>query len=84
MAPKIDFLYPFDKGFFGKTLLSSKTVLPKNYRPSKLKWDSVDDIIKYFDNKMFKQRLTRSPKTDIVEIQPTVSNNNTLTNFLGY
>lgn len=84
MAPKIDFLYPFDKGFFGKNLSASKSVLQKNYRPSKLKFDSIDDMTKYFDNEMFQQRLTGSPKTDIVEKQPKVSNNNTLTNFGEY
>ena len=54
MAMKVDFLYPFDKGFFGKTLLagaqdnavqksSLKKVMPDSIRIGVVKNDSIKD-----------------------------------------
>ncbi len=40
-------LNPFDKGFFGSTLIGAKRPLPKNFKPSKLEFDSADDFNKY-------------------------------------
>ena len=85
MAPKVDFFYPFDKGFFGKTLAqAAKQPLPEGFIPSKLKLDSIDDLVKYFDSKLFSpQPLERSPKVDKVVIKQPLAANKDF-DFWGY
>ena len=67
MIRKVNSLNPFDKGFFGQNLLNAKKNMPQNVIPSKFKADSIDDLLKYFDEKMFKKvTLEKAPKTDMV------------------
>ncbi len=84
MAPKVDFLYPFDKGFFGETLFTRTKKNIKDFKPSKITRDSIDDFVEYFDNKLFNfsQKLERSPMTDTVEKQALVADYG-LQNLLG-
>lgn len=49
---------------FGQPTLS----WAKNAKPSKpAKMTSIDDFNKYFENKMFKRNLEKSPKADVLE-----------------
>lgn len=58
---KFDIFYPFDRGFFGKTLGTSvKNGLRVVCEKSKGKLDSVDDLNHYFAQKM-KSNLERMP-----------------------
>lgn len=67
MAPRVDFLYQFDKGFFGKTLLSTAQIKSgKNIHPTKVISDSISDFNKYFESK-FLNTLEKTPKTDAFE-----------------
>lgn len=60
---KLTSLNAFDKGFFGKTLVSGKSV-GKISKPSNLKQDSVDDLLAHFD--LFKNppKLEKMPAKD--------------------
>ncbi len=70
MAYKVDFLYPFDKGFFGKTLADSANKAVKIDNPSNLKMDSVDDLVKHFKDECIRCAFERSPKVDSFEVKP--------------
>ena len=67
MSYKVNIFYPFDKGFFGKTLTSSNRVSAQLESHSNLKLDSVDDMIKHFRDECVKYACERSPKADIYE-----------------
>ena len=70
VASKIDYFYPFSKGFFGKTLLGQKqNVIEKKVLFMNVTHDSLSDFMKHFDDKIWKQNLERSPKTDIVKLE---------------
>lgn len=85
MTPQVDFLYPFDKGFFGKTLYKMAKENTKDFKPSKITRDSIDDLVEYFDKKLFNYmpKLERSPRVDTVEKRTTVVNQG-LSNFWEY
>ena len=83
MIRNVDFLYPFDKGFFGQNLLNAKKIMPKNIIPSKFKPDSIDDFLKYFDEKMFRRAsLERTPKSDMMITAQSLTGKQG--NFWGY
>lgn len=59
---KIDIFYPFDKGFFGKTLMTPiKDGLKVAREGSKIQLDSIDDLNHYFSQKLMKSNLERVP-----------------------
>ncbi|MCM1338699.1 MAG: hypothetical protein NC191_03410 [Muribaculaceae bacterium] len=67
MAPKVNVLYPFDKGFFGGTLMKASS--SSNIRPGKAAMlDSVSDFTKHFEDLITKQfQLEKAPKADKFE-----------------
>lgn len=70
MSVKVDYFYPFSKGFFGKTLSGSKNnKLLKEPVLEKVMPDSTSDFSKHFENKIVQQYLERSPKVDVVQIE---------------
>lgn len=70
MSFKVDFLYPFDKGFFGKTLSAwSKSHAGEGIKPYKIEMSSIDDFNKHFADKFFEHRLERTPETDKYTLQ---------------
>ena len=73
MAMKVDFLYPFDKGFFGKTLLAgAQDNAVRNPLLKRVMPDSISDFMKHFENKMYKHSLERAPKADTYEVSEPV------------
>lgn len=70
MTYKITSLNPFDRGFFGSTLLKQRK-FPKNFTPSKLEQDSIDDF-----NKHFCQKILMTKKADSKKIQQVQTLNN--------
>lgn len=58
MSYKVSFniIDGFSKGFFGGTMTSVKRSLPANYKPSKLKFDSIDDLNEYFHKMVMESR----------------------------
>lgn len=72
MSYKVNIFYPFDKGFFGKTLTTNNRAAVKLEKSSNLQLDSADDFIKHFQDSCIKRRFERSPKSDSYESkQPT-------------
>lgn len=67
MSYKVNIFYPFDKGFFGKTLSTFKNEGAKITQTTELKQDSVDDMIKYFKDKCVKMSFERTPFNDSYE-----------------
>ncbi len=62
---KIDIFYPFDKGFFGKTLMTPiKEGLKVTREGSKLQLDSIDDLNHHFALQLMKSNLERVPETE--------------------
>lgn len=71
MAAKIDFLYPFDKGFFGKTMRNStpfETAKQTAYK--KVMPDTLSDFMRHFEMKMKQQTFERVPQKDTYEPLP--------------
>lgn len=66
---KVNLFYPFDKGFFGKTLMSPMERVIKHGKPSKVEMSSIDDFNKYFADKLFHCPLERSPKADVLDVK---------------
>lgn len=64
---KVNLFYPFDKGFFGKTLMSPMERVIKHGKPSKVEMSSIDDFNKHFADKLFRSVLERTPKADVYD-----------------
>ncbi len=64
---RITSLNKFDKGFFGSTLMGAKRPLPKNFKPSKLEFDSADDLNRYFHEQIIKVAKKEQKRT----VQPS-------------
>ena len=62
-------LNSFDKGFFGSTLIGTRRPLPKNFKPSKLEFNSADDINKYLLEQM--KKVTAKAKKSAVKSSAT-------------
>lgn len=67
-------LNPFDKGFFGSTLMGARKPLPRNFKPSKVEFDSVDDFNKHFQQEILHSAKKNSsnknlPKTQNVKVK---------------
>lgn len=80
MTYKITSLNPFDRGFFGSTLLKQRK-FPKNYTPSKLEQDSIDDLNKHFLQKMFMFKKADSKKIQLTQAlnnEPVIQDEHTL------
>jgi len=45
----------FSKGFFGGTMMGVRRPMPAKFKPSELKFDSVDDFNNYFHRLMATQ-----------------------------
>lgn len=70
MSVKVDYFYPFSKGFFGKTLSAQKNnKLVNEPVLNKVKPDSISDFSKHFENKMTQHCLERAPKVDAFQIE---------------
>ncbi len=69
MAPKVDFLYPFDKGFFGSSLLAASKHTPSGkVQKAERLMDSVSDFTKHIEDMIIsKLKLEKSPKSDVFE-----------------
>lgn len=68
MTIKVDiFMNQFDKGFFGKKLLSYADKSVDSQPVKRVLPDSVSDLMKYFEQKMCKNVLERAPKMDTYE-----------------
>lgn len=60
---KVNIFYQMDKGFFGKTLCTSAKKCVANNKPS-IKMDSIDDLNRYFQAKMFAKKIDKTPSVD--------------------
>ncbi len=79
---KIDIFYPFDKGFFGKTLMTPiKDGLKAAREGSKIQLDSIDDLNHYFSQKLMKSNLERVPETEKFTRTANVEMPSSLANF---
>ncbi|MBD5403352.1 hypothetical protein HDR58_11235 [bacterium] len=57
-------LYPFDKGFFGKTLMECPKNNIKISQSSKFEHDSIDDLNRHFAMQLFNRSLEKTPVVD--------------------
>lgn len=70
MYTKINIFYPFDKGFFGKTLSGSAGNAVKKVKSANSKvFDSVDDFVHHFQLEMMKKQAPKasSLKSDVFQ-----------------